>query len=247
MTTSFNGHGEYPNDPPPRNDPPKVLVLCGSPRREGNSWLLAEAFAEGSLEAGHDCELVYLSDYVKELLRDCRKCRRPDGSCSIDDRFEELFFEKALPADAWIYATPLWWYGTSALLKNFFDRIFCYISPAMYSGLVPTKTGDKVLEELPGKRGAVLMSAEETNFGGRLAVLTQIQECCRYMHHPFVGFITGVGTSRNDVKADPSRPLDAARDMGRRLFEIRETNYDLVIPRPKKLWEGQDHYPAIWR
>ena len=83
-----------------------------------------------------------------------------------------------------------------------------------------------------------------------MTVLTQIQECCQLyaLHKPIERIHhRRSGTSRNDVTADPSQgPLDAARDMGRRLFEIRETNYDLVIPRPKKLWEArQDHYPAI--
>lgn len=71
-----------------------VLALSSSPRRKGNSRVLTEALVEGAAEAGHRTELVHLPDYVTGMLRNCRECRRPDGSCSIDDKFPELFFDK---------------------------------------------------------------------------------------------------------------------------------------------------------
>ncbi|MEE9299716.1 MAG: flavodoxin family protein [Alphaproteobacteria bacterium] len=225
----------------PKNSPPRVLALCSSPRRNGNSRRLAEALLEGAAEAGSQTDLIQISDQVKEMLRDCRECRKKDGSCSIEDGFRDLFFEKALPADAWIYATPLWWYGLSAHLKNFLDRIFCYITDSYADN-------ETVIEQLVGKRVAVVMSAEENNLPARAAVLTEVQELCRYLHHPFVGFVTGIGNSRGDVNADPSDSLDAARTLGRRLFEINETNYQLDTIRAKKVWDvAEPFYPVIWR
>ena len=40
----------------------KVLVISSSPRRMGNSDLLADAFIEGAREAGHNVELLSLHD-----------------------------------------------------------------------------------------------------------------------------------------------------------------------------------------
>jgi multimeric flavodoxin WrbA len=112
----------------PRNDPPRVLVLSSSPRRDGNSRRLAEALIEGSRRAGHEAELVHLPDHVGSFLRDCRTCRDAMGNCTIDDGYRELLLEKLLPADALVYATPIWWYGTSGILKTSIDRLFCYIA-----------------------------------------------------------------------------------------------------------------------
>jgi predicted molibdopterin-dependent oxidoreductase YjgC len=78
--------------------PSKVLVICASPRHNGNSAILAAAAAEGAKEAGHDVETVFLDDYVEGMLRDCRTCRNVEGNCSIDDMYGELFLKKFLPA-----------------------------------------------------------------------------------------------------------------------------------------------------
>lgn len=219
----------------------KVAIFCGSPRRNGNSRLMAEAFAEGVREAKNEPILVHLPDYVREMLRDCKECRRPDGSCAIDDRFEELLTTIALPADGWVYATPLWWYGVSAYMKTFLDRIFCYMS-------VASPVSPRLYRELPNKRAAILMSAEESSLPARLGVFGHLEENCRYLHHDLVGFVVGIGNARGDVKEDPSKPLDHSRDLGRRMFEIKDKKYFLDTDRVKKVWQEEPpYYPAIWR
>ncbi len=104
----------------------KALVLSSSPRRNGNSALLARAVSEGLIEAGHETAFVFADDVLNGFLRDCRTCRRPDGECSIADGFRSVFLDRYLPADGFIAATPIYWYGTSAQLKAFLDRTFCY-------------------------------------------------------------------------------------------------------------------------
>lgn len=219
----------------------RVLALCSSPRREGNSQLLAEAVLEGAAEAGHACELVHLPDHVTAMLRDCRECRDAEGRCTIDDGYDSLFFDKYLPADAVVYATPLWWYGMSGHLKTFIDRFFCqFKSDHPDSG--------QVVEGLQGKRIVVVMSAEESNLGARIGVLQQMHECCRYLHQDLVGFVTGVANSRGEVRDDPTNPLGEARALGRRLFETRGTDYDLLSERGNHVWgEGSSSFPAQWR
>src|SRR6476620_6679549 len=111
----------------------KALVLSSSPRRNGNSALLAEAVSEGLAKAGHAAEFLFADDFLHGFLRDCRKCRKPDGECSIDDGFRSVFLDRYLRADGFIAATPIYWYGSSAQLKAFFDRTFCYYA-ASYPG-----------------------------------------------------------------------------------------------------------------
>lgn len=224
----------------PQNSPPRVLVLSTSPRRDGNSWILADALAEGATKNGNAVELVYLADHIGEFLRDCRTCRDADGACSIDDGFHDLLMDKVLPADALVYATPIWWYGVTGMLKTFVDRIFCYIS---YS----YPDSERVAEALQWKRAALLLSAEESNFSARLAIVQQMQETCRYLHHSLVGIVTGIGNRRGDVRDDPNRPLEAAGELGARLFDIRVTDYQLDTDRPAGVWQDGRPYPGYWR
>jgi hypothetical protein len=40
----------------------KVLVLMGSPRKDGNTNHLCDEFIRGAKESGHDCEKIFLKD-----------------------------------------------------------------------------------------------------------------------------------------------------------------------------------------
>ena len=206
-----------------------VLALSSSPRRDGNSRLLAEALLEGVSEAGHHGELVHVDDHVRAFLRDCRICRGPDGRCRIEDGFEALLLERVLHADAVVFATPLYWYGVSGQLKTFLDRLFCYIA-ASYPG------AGEVVAGLSNKRLALLISSEETYVGASLGVLHEMQEFARYTHSALVGVVNGIGNRRGDVRADPDRPLERARDLGRRLFELNSTDYRIETDRPGSVW-----------
>lgn len=212
-----------------------VLAISSSPRQNGNSCLLAEAALRGVREVGHATELVYLDDYLKSFLRDCRLCRDAQGLCTINDGFATLLHDKFLKADAVIFATPLYWYGISGQLKTFFDRIFCYIA-ASYPN------ASEVISRLCGKRIALMLSSEESYIGAPLGVLHEIQEYSRYTHSIFVGVVQGFGNRRGDVLQDPSDPIDRAYNFGKRLFEIQITDYRIDTPRSGSVWKSADKF-----
>ena len=220
--------------------PRRVLALSSSPRRRGNSHAVAAAVLEGAAAAAHDTELVHLPDHVRGLLRNCRDCRRSDGSCAIDDGYRDLLLNKVLPADALVIATPIWWYGMSGHLKNFFDRLFCYFA-------LSYPDHEAVHRALRGKRIALALSAEENNLSARLGILQSVQELCRYLHWSMVGVVTGIGNSSGEVVDDPSAPLAHARDLGRRLFDIVETDYKADTIRSPRVWSDGCGYPTTWR
>ncbi|WP_320669997.1 flavodoxin family protein [Patulibacter defluvii] len=208
----------------------RVLVLSASPRVDGNSRLLADALLDGARGAGHEGELVDLNGTMDGgFLRDCRRCRRPDGRCAIEDGYAALLRGPVARADAIVYATPIYWYGTAAVLKNFFDRMVCHTS-----GSAPD--GERVIAELRDKRSALLLASEEQYPGIALGIVAQLQELSRYLHHQFVGVVHGVGNRRGEVAADPADPLAAARALGARIFEAHHTDYRVDTPRPSSVW-----------
>src|SRR5690606_36084344 len=111
----------------------KLLVIVGSPRRNGNTATLAEAVQRGAEAAGAEVALRFLDDQISGFLRDCRNCRQANGECAISDRYRALFFEDFLPARGVLFCSPIYWYGLSAQAKAFFDRSFCYYA-ASYPG-----------------------------------------------------------------------------------------------------------------
>lgn len=207
----------------------KALVLSSSPRRNGNSAILAQAVREGLEEAGHEARFVYADDCLGSFLKDCRQCRKPDSECAIEDGFRSVFFNDYLPAHGFIAATPIYWYGTTAQLKAFFDRTFCY-----YAASYPRSA--EVIEGMKGKRIGLVLSSEETFPMVSGGVISQIQEYSRYTHSTFVGVVHGYGNSRGDVARDPNDPIGSARRFGREFFTRHATDYQIDPPRSGKVW-----------
>lgn len=207
----------------------KALVLSSSPRRNGNSVALAQAVVEGLSDSGHDAQLVYADDAISTFLKDCRQCRRNDGECSINDGYQSLFLDSFLPADGFIAATPVYWYGMSAQLKVFFDRMFCYVAASYPESA-------SVVERMTGKRLGLLLSSEETFPTVSAGVVHQVQEYARYTHSKFVGVVHGYGNSRGEIARDPSQPLERARQFGRDFFVQHATDYQIDTLRPGRVW-----------
>ena len=141
-----------------------------------------------------------------------------------------------------MYATPLYWYGMAAALKNYFDRMVCYLS-ASYPRY------DAVAEQMVGKRVALLLSSEERYPGASLGVIAQLHEMSRYLHHDFVGVVNGIGNRRGEVRRDPANPLEAAHTLGRTLFEAHHSDYRLDTVRPNTVWPAGEAEPApagVW-
>jgi multimeric flavodoxin WrbA len=209
----------------------KTLVVSASPRDDGNSHALAGSAIEGAISVGHVVEHVFLDDYVDRMLGNCRRCRRvEDGSCSLEDRYEELLIEHILPADGIIFAMPLYFYGMPARLKTVFDRLFCYTANS-------SPRQDEVISEIMDKRVGVLISCEESYVGATQGVIAQFQELTRYLNQDLVGVVVGNANSRGEIERDPSGPLSCAQDLGARLFDIRVTDYRLDSVRSNRVWE----------
>ena len=207
-------------------------MISASPRRDGNSHLLASSAAAGAAEAGHQVDNVFLDDYVDRPLANCRQCRRPsDRQCSLDDRYHELLLDKILPADGVIYAMPLYFYGMPGRLKTVFDRLFCYTSNS-----APQQ--QEVIAGIMGKRVGVLISCEESYQGATIGVVTQFQELTRYLNQELTGVVVGNANSRGEIARDPRDAITQARLLGRNLFNARVTDYRLDTPRSNKVWEN---------
>lgn len=215
----------------------RVLGISSSPRRDGNSSLLTQAALEGAQKAGHSVELVHVADCVGSFLLDCRRCRSPEGRCTIDDRFGDVFVSSYLPADAIVFGTPLYWYGMSGQLKTFLDRMFCY-----YADSAPDSA--TVVAGMSNKRLALVYSSEETYVGASLGLLHQVQEFARYTHSALVGVVRAIANSRGEVADDPADPLGAATALGSRLLDCETTDYRLDTVRPESIWRATTAPPS---
>ena len=99
----------------------KILIICGSPRKSGNSDLLAEQFANGAVESGHKVETVHLRDLQLNYCVGCLRCLKT-GRCFQPDDANSLL-PKMLEADVVVLACPVYYYSVCGQMKVFLDRM----------------------------------------------------------------------------------------------------------------------------
>ncbi len=99
----------------------KVLILAGSPRKNGNSSLLCREFERGCKDAGNDVEVIYLRDKKIGYCLACYYCKDHDGECVIKDDMAEIL-TKMNAADVIVLASPVYFYAIDAQLKAVIDR-----------------------------------------------------------------------------------------------------------------------------
>ena len=98
----------------------KVLILSGSPRKNGNSDILCDEFARGAIEAGHDVEKIRVAEKKIGYCRACYACK-DTGVCAIKDDMAEVL-QKMIDADVLVLASPVYFYSIDAQLKALIDR-----------------------------------------------------------------------------------------------------------------------------
>lgn len=110
----------------------QVLAINGSPRgREGNTERILKPFLEGTRDAGANVETIYLKDKKINHCLGCFSCWvKTPGVCVHQDDMPELL-EKVFAADMLVYATPLYCYTVTGLMKDFLDRNIPLVTPAI--------------------------------------------------------------------------------------------------------------------
>lgn len=101
----------------------RILAVNGSPRgAKGNTEVLLQAFLKGAVSSGAQAETVYLKDKEIKHCRGCYTCwGKTPGRCVHKDDMADLL-ELRRCADVIVYATPLYVYTVSGLMKDFMDR-----------------------------------------------------------------------------------------------------------------------------
>jgi multimeric flavodoxin WrbA len=185
--------------------PKRVLIVNGSPRRRGNSALLAEQVAVGAREAGADVETVTIQGMDVQPCTACEACKgTEEGDCIIQDDMQSLY-PKIRSADVIVIATPIYWFTMSAQAKLFIDRFYA---------LIDTARGNL----LTGKRFAFVLAYGDSDpfTSGAINAIRAFQDMCRYLEAEIVGFVYGTASDEGEIQSQKDL-LEEARRLGQKL------------------------------
>lgn len=101
----------------------RIVVLNGSPRKNGNTEKLVNAFAKGAESAGHQVAVFSVGDTKVNGCLGCDHCMRTGGECVQKDGMQQIY-ETLYRADTVVFASPSYYFGWTAQLKAIVDRFY---------------------------------------------------------------------------------------------------------------------------
>ena len=102
----------------------KIVILNGSPRRNGNTSTLVKAFTEGAESAGNSVFEFFLDDMD---IHGCKGCFGGHSSqecpCVQKDDMRKIY-PAVKECDVLVMATPLYYWNMSGQIRTAIDRLF---------------------------------------------------------------------------------------------------------------------------
>ena len=104
----------------------KIVVITGSPRKNGNSFAMTDAFIKEAEQKGHTVSRFDAAFLKIGGCHACMTCYKTGKACSFDDDFN-LIAPAILEADAVVFTMPVYWYSIPAQVKGVIDRLFSLV------------------------------------------------------------------------------------------------------------------------
>jgi len=182
----------------------RVLVLAASPRKNGNSTILALRAAEGVKAEGGEADVVPIGHLKIAPCNACNSCiTKPEAECVIKDDMQPLY-QKIRNAQGIIFATPVYWFNMSAQMKLFIDRAYAIQDKGCWAF-----TGKDV--------GVILTYGDEDVFSsGGTNALRSFQDIFAFTQANVIGTVYGSADKAGDVQTN-GQLLQKAYDLGRKL------------------------------
>lgn len=104
----------------------KVLVITGSPRKNGNSFAMTDAFIRAAESRGHQVTRFDAAMMNVGGCHACESCYKSGKACSFDDDFNRIA-PALLEADVVVFTMPVYWYSIPAQIKGVIDKMFSLV------------------------------------------------------------------------------------------------------------------------
>ena len=177
-----------------------ILILSGSPRNNGNTDLLVEAFAKGASEK-HHVEVVSVHNYKVNPCMGCNACFSSVGNACVQKDDMPVIYSKLANADMLVIASPVYFYGLSAQLKALVDR--CH---------------NPIRDTFHIRKAALLLVGAASLAELFDSILTQYQLCINYFHIEDMGHVLVRG-AKEKGSLRGSKAMEEAEALGRAIAQ----------------------------
>lgn len=102
----------------------KIVILNGSPRKNGNTSVLCDAFTDGAQSSGHTVNRFDLQSMNIHGCLGCMKGGKDTASPCVQKDDMDKIYPAYKDADVVILASPMYYWSVTGQLKTAFDRLF---------------------------------------------------------------------------------------------------------------------------
>lgn len=186
--------------------PKRVLIITSSPRKNGNSTILAMKTADGVKAAGGAADIVAIGKLKIAPCTACDACRaKPEAGCIIKDDMQPLY-KKIEEAEGIIFATPIYWFTVSAQMKLFIDRTYATHTENGYA--------------FTGKDVGVILTYEDEDVyvSGGVNALRTFKDIFAYVKADLVGTVYGSANKAGEIQSN-SKLLEKAYNLGKKIAQ----------------------------
>lgn len=122
----------------------KILGICGSPVKEGNTEsVLEQALSHLQDQEAVETEIITLADKELNGCKHCNWCikNQSKGRFCVQEDDMKIIYPKVLEADGILLATPVHFGRLSGLMANMIDRFRPFVYGNVYRGRLRNKVG----------------------------------------------------------------------------------------------------------
>lgn len=176
----------------------KIVVITGSPRKNGNSFSMTEAFIQAAQDKGY--HVTRFDAALKNVggCHACETCFKTGKACSYDDDFNTIA-PAIQEADGIVFTMPVYWYTIPAQIKGVIDKLFSFV------------IGQK---DIAGKKCGLIACCEEDDISVMDGVRMPIERSAALLKWEMAGevLIPGVLNPGDIEKTDGCKQAAALAD-----------------------------------
>lgn len=105
-----------------------ILILNGSPRKNGKTASLMKALIEGAKENNNEIKEHYITSMNISSCMGCDSCMITQEGCVQKDDDMAIIYDDMTWADVVVFVSPQFWGTISGQLKVVFDRLFAWFN-----------------------------------------------------------------------------------------------------------------------
>ncbi len=182
----------------------KLVIIKGSPRKSGNSCVLADSLAKGAKDNGAEIEEFFIQKMNINPCNACNACiKKPKKECIIDDDMQQIY-PAIRTANSVVISSPIYWFNMSAQTKLFIDRLYGLVEP------------NKQL--MKDKRIGIILTYGDVDqvSSGAINAINSFKDTFKYIGAEIAGIIHGSASAIGEIEKNTDL-MTKAYNLGKEL------------------------------